>query len=181
MPGVANRGGSVPQRDALQGARYVRATFAHGSKAITTDVFLERNKPEKSKPIFNKLKNTGWTGQAVYLKKTASAREDMVNGAYHIAWDEVQTDAIAGQCQCGALQQVLQQTKFRRISIAETVWYSTLHIKRESWTRTCGNIVTRLSSRLIASDAEVQDWPRIWRRPCLTDALTPSNGQYCQR
>ena len=32
FPGVANRGGSGPQRDDLQGARYIRATFVDGSK-----------------------------------------------------------------------------------------------------------------------------------------------------
>ena len=57
MPSVANRGGSVPQRDNLQGARYLRVTFADGSKAITTDVFLEKSKPEKSKPIFETKKH----------------------------------------------------------------------------------------------------------------------------
>lgn len=38
---TSNRGGAGPRQDDLQGPRYIRATFEDGSKAITTDVFLE--------------------------------------------------------------------------------------------------------------------------------------------
>ena len=63
LPVASNCGGAGPQQDDLQGARYVRATFADGSKAITADVFLDRNRHGKSKCIFEKLRNTDWTGQ----------------------------------------------------------------------------------------------------------------------
>ena len=72
----------------LQGARYIRATFSDGSKAITTDVFLgQKNKHEKSKAIFERLKNEDWTGQVIYLKKIASVRNDTEEGAQCILWD----------------------------------------------------------------------------------------------
>lgn len=71
----------------LQGARYIRATFSDGSKAITTDVFLEKNEHEKSKAIFERLKNEDKTGQVIYLKKIASVLEDTEEGAHCILWD----------------------------------------------------------------------------------------------
>ena len=96
-----NRGGSGPKRDDLQGARYIRANFSDGSKAITTDVFKEKNKPEWSNPIFEKLKDNDWTRQVLYLKMTASARGDMADGANCITWDEVPTEVAVAAATAG--------------------------------------------------------------------------------
>ena len=59
MPGVANRSGAGPQRDNLDGARYVRATFADGSKAITNDVFLEKKQTRNVKGDIREAENDG--------------------------------------------------------------------------------------------------------------------------
>ena len=54
MPGASNRGAAGPRPSDLLGARVIRANFANGSKAIATDIFQYKNKPEKPKSVFAK-------------------------------------------------------------------------------------------------------------------------------
>ena len=39
------------------------------------------------------MRKCGWTGQIIYLEMSASAREDLSEGAQCIAWDEVEASS----------------------------------------------------------------------------------------